>query len=73
MVLEKIEEVLKQSGFSKQECQEFLDCTSYQQQCQCLGIKRQKILDDIHKKEKQITNLDYLKYKIECEKTIKRK
>lgn len=64
MVLEKIEEALKRSGFSKEETQEFLSYTSYQQQCKCLAIKRQKLLDKVHKQEKQITNLDYLKYQM---------
>ena len=66
--METLEEILKLSGLNKEERQEFLDCPSYQEQRIYLDNKRKKLLDNVHKQEKQITNLDYLKYKMEKEK-----
>lgn len=65
---ENIEANLKDAGFSEEEIKDFmelLDKSNLCKQCECLAQKRKKLLDKIHTNEKQITCLDYLRYKLE--------
>lgn len=60
---------LKDIGFTLKEIENFVNCqNNFKKQCELLDYKRKKILDAIHKEEKQITNLDYLKYTLEKER-----
>ena len=66
-----IEERLKDIGFNEKEAKKFIECqnsNNFKGQCECLDKKRKMILDNVHKEEKQIINLDYLKYNLEKEK-----
>lgn len=64
----KLIENLKDSGFDEKEIKEFMELyknCSLDSQCKCLQIKRKKLLDKVHKNEKYIDCLDYLKYSLE--------
>lgn len=69
---EDLEENLKDAGFDEEEIKDFMELwneSNLHEQCKCLAKKRKILLDKVHKSEKQITCLDYLKYKLEkgCE------
>lgn len=69
--LDSIKENLYDAGFNKEETEKFIEyeeCQNWKCQCICLDKKRKQLLDDVHRSEKQITNLDYLKYKLEKER-----
>lgn len=66
--LNELYENLKDAGFSASEIKEFLELyenSTFDSQCECLFKKRKKLLDDVHKNEKCIDCLDYLKYSLE--------
>lgn len=61
----KLLEVLNDSGFSENEIEEFIKIYKsggLKEQCECLQKKRKKLLDKIHKNEKNISCIDYLDY-----------
>lgn len=72
--MKNIEQKLKDIGFTPKETKQYLkheNDNNFKGQCECLNQKRQKHLENIHKEEKQITNLDYLKYTLEKERNEK--
>lgn len=69
--VDKLIENLKDSGFDETEIKEFMDLynnSTLDSQCECLKKKRRKLLDKVHKNEKCIDCLDYLKYSLEKDK-----
>lgn len=71
---DNLEENLKDAGFNEEEIKDFMELWNNSdliEQCECLDEKRKKLLDKVHKSEKQITCLDYLKYKLEKEQKSK--
>lgn len=61
---------LKAAGFNKTLIQKFLDCRKAgktMEQLRLLAQKREGLLDQVHREEKQIHCLDYLVYQIEKE------
>ena len=68
--LEKISVLMTlcESGFSESEAVRYLLHLEDRQECDaCMALldtKRHSMLDEIHRREKQIENIDYLKYKI---------
>lgn len=69
--MEKLIENLKDAGFEETEIKEFIELyknNTPENQCECLQKKRKKLLDKIHKSEKCLDCLDYLKYSLEKEK-----
>ena len=66
--INNIKENLKDAGFNESEITEFLILyknSNLKEQCDCLLKKRKKLLERVHKEEKYMSCLDYLKYKIE--------
>lgn len=66
--LEKLKTTLKDAGFDEDEIKEFMELyknSTIDNQCECLKKKRKKLLDKIHKNEKCIACLDFLKYSLE--------
>lgn len=69
--MEKLIENLKDAGFDEPEIKEFMELyenSTPENQCNCLQKKRNELLDKVHKSEKCIDCLDYLKYSLEKEK-----
>lgn len=70
--IDKLIENLKDAGFDETEIKEFMDLynnSTLNNQCECLKKKRKKLLDKVHKNEKCIDCLDYLKYSLEKEES----
>lgn len=65
--METLKELLQESGFTKEEQEQFLTL-NHKEQDRYIISKRKEILDKVHKQERQIMNLDYLKYKMEKNK-----
>ncbi len=65
--METLKELLQESGFTKAEQQQFLTL-NHKEQDRYIINKRKELLDKVHKQERQIMNLDYLKYKMEKNK-----
>lgn len=68
--IKKLIENLNDAGFDETEIKEFMELyknSTPEKQCECLRIKRKKLLDKVHKSEKCIECLDYLKYSLEKE------
>ena len=66
--LEKLKTTLNDAGFDEDEIKEFMELynnSTVDNQYECLKKKRKKLLEKIHKNEKCITCLDYLKYSLE--------
>lgn len=65
---ENLEINLKDAGFNEEEIKEFIELLNNNnlfEQKQYLDEKRKSLLDKVHKSEKQIMCLDYLKYELE--------
>lgn len=70
--VQKLIENLKDAGFNENEIKEFIELyknSTPENQCECLQKKRNQLLNKVHKSEKCIDCLDYLKYAIEKENT----
>lgn len=66
--VDKLLENLKDAGFGEAEVKEFMDLynnSTLDNQCECLQKKRNKLLKKVHKNERYIDCLDYLKYSLE--------
>lgn len=72
---EALVQCLKDSGCSKTEITDFLECRKKQKEQEELSVLRKhrtSLLDKLHKSQKQIDCLDYLIYQMERNgKTIK--
>ena len=65
---EDIMQNLEDAGCSHKVVEEFFSCCGEkktQEQLKVLSCQRKKLLDDVHKCEKQIGCLDYLVYKLQ--------
>lgn len=71
MNVDKLLEILIDSGLSECEINEFIDLYEKKEidkECAWLKRKRKQFLKGIHEKEKCINCLDYLNYKLKGEK-----
>lgn len=65
-----VEENLADAGFTQEEISSFMElnaCDKLENELQTLASHRKKLLDSVHEREKQISCLDYLVWRLKDE------